>query len=101
MKKAIIILLLLLTLTVTAKDYKIGYLIVVSEGSKNVVTRTQDISVAESLLKEKFPNINVDLKYELTYSRYIEVENEETAFYIEVKVVNKNGKYRRVKNKHL
>jgi hypothetical protein len=103
MKKLITILLLMLTITVTAKDYEIGYLIVVYEnfGNGSTVKRTKDITIAECLLKEKFPNINLDLQHELNYSRYVEIENEETTFYIEVRRINKNGKYRRIKNSHL
>jgi hypothetical protein len=103
MKKLITILLLLLTIAVTAKDYEIGYLIVVYEnfGNGSTVKRTKDITIAECLLKEKFPNINLDLQHELNYSRYVEIENEETTFYIEVRRINKNGKYRRIKNSHL
>ena len=103
MKKLITLILILLTITVNAKDCKIGYYIVLETGKKKCeIIKTESIKVVDDILNNQFDNINtyINLANILNYSRYFQISDETTYIYVEVKRITKNGKYRRIKNRH-
>lgn len=104
MKKIITLLLVFSALIVSAKDYKLGYFIVTeTESNGKEIVKTESIAVADSIMINVIdwiePNA-ISLFNVLQYKRYVELEDDGSYYYAEVKRINKRGKYRRIKNSH-
>lgn len=108
MKTIITVLLILIAFTVSArkyKDYKIGYYIVIENSdNKKQVVKTENITEVAVLLQNTINWVDVNtmnLEAILEYKRYIELEDDKSYFYGEVKRINKRGKYKRIKNSNI
>lgn len=103
MKLITSILFLFLTLSLSAKPKPcIGYWIVTYDtenGFKRIPTfELVDVyTVAETM----FPSNCIDFKKELKEHIYVEIEVYGKAFYVEVKKINRNGKFRSLSKKEI
>jgi len=78
-------------------ETKIGYWIVVTDGKKNTVIKTESIVEVYAISGVVFPWNCVNFEKELSKSPYFQMYNYDKGFYVEKKIINKNGKYRRTK----
>jgi hypothetical protein len=77
-----------------------GYLVAITSHSEGLkITRTTDLVDVYALAEIHFPNNCVDFARELRHSVYYEIESQHKGFFVEVKRINRNGKYRRMSNR--
>lgn len=98
--------LLFLTSTIYCKEkeIKIGYLVCFYRtdvtNAKTNVKEVQKLETAINIMELYYPDIRCfDVKAELRLSRYFEIMTETKSLYIEVKQINKQGKYRKITKK--
>ena len=78
-------------------ETKIGYWIVVTDGKKNTVIKTENLLEVYTIAETVFPTNCIEFEKELKNAPYFEVNSYSKGIYIEKKRINKNGKYRRIK----
>jgi len=78
----------------------IGYLVAVTSPTKKLeITKTIDLADVYTLAEIHFQNNCVDFAEELRHSVYYDIECQQKGFYVEVKNINRNGKFRRMSNR--
>ena len=93
------------SLTISASSHHslpitIGYLVAIeSRTEKLEITRTIDLIDVYTLAGIHFPGNCVDFAAELHKSVYYEIGGQQKTFYVEVKRISRNGKYRRLSNR--
>ena len=78
-------------------ETKIGYWIVVTDGKKNTVIKTENLLEVYTIAETVFPTNCIEFEKELKNAPYFEVNSYSKGIYVEKKMINKNGKYRRTK----
>ncbi|HSW67284.1 MAG TPA: hypothetical protein VLH16_01750 [Bacteroidales bacterium] len=84
----------------TTGKIKIGYLVAIDNpGERLNLIKTTDLADVYALSEVQFPNNCIDWGKELQKSVFYQLESRNRSFYVEVKRINRNGKYRRMSNR--
>lgn len=99
---AFVILFILAVVLVAQKSCtaQTGYMVAIeNQTGKIEITKTPNIADVYALASKHIPGNCANFNRELTKSVYYTIENQQTQFYVEVKRITKNGKYRRLSNR--
>jgi hypothetical protein len=78
----------------------IGYLVAIdNSGQKLQLVKTTSLAEVYALSEINFPNNCIAWEKELTKSVFCQIESRNRCFYVELKKVNKKGRYRKVSNR--
>lgn len=96
--KIILLALCLPLLSVAQQQTKYGYMVCIdNKGERLEIVKTPDILEVVTLAEVQFPNNCIDFREELRqYPPVFTLDNNRKVFYVEMKRINKNGKYRRI-----
>ena len=92
----------LLLICYSGKAQKTGYLVAVTSHTEGLqITKTRQLTEVYALSEIHFPGNCVDFGQELRHSVYYIIENQHKGFFVEVKKINKKGKYKRLNHKEV
>ena len=79
-----------------------GYLVVIDKGlSKSTVRKCRTIEQLEKVVKQYYPKSDINISEFMKGSVFFEVRRYDFIFYVEMKRVNKKGKFRKLSKKEI
>ena len=90
---------LLMAPVMASATQKTGYLVATTGADGVTVQHIADMEHVQQIFRQQFPATCINIAAELRLSPYFEMNTHSRGFYVEIKRVTKNGKYRKISNK--